>query len=419
MIGYFPNPYPDEMIYSIIARYHLIANRTDTYRDLFRFGNPRIRTDFFYYASELEKLLSHFNFYNAEEILSKFTFFEYHIKFLNPYAKNKLSSALLENKNRAIAYRVFGYSLDMYSDVHLKYCNKCYEEDLSINGEPYWRISHNLPGIKICIKHDEFLNNSTIKMNSSKLVPLSQIKCEESQFRKIINTDYKKLKLINQLILDLFEFKGNLENTRTLYIAYLYELGYIMKGFDDVKLIKDFINFYSDELFELLNINIEQAVHFIITYINGSLKYLHPLIHILFLVFCKKNINDLTNFGIQIPIKAPFCKNPGCTEFNNKKQLENYTLDDPNNVNCCFVCNICDFEYWIEYENQSEYKILNYCASWLEYMVTKLYEEDYSIEQFCKEVQINVKQLEKLGDYRENFNIKFSDYSCARHVHEL
>lgn len=49
---------------------------------------------------------------------------------------------------------------------HMRYCHECIVEDCNQFGEPYWHISHQIPGIHICHKHYSRLLTSSLQVSS-------------------------------------------------------------------------------------------------------------------------------------------------------------------------------------------------------------------------------------------------------------
>ena len=294
MIGCFPTPYNDELIYSILSRYHLISSNESehlTFNEFFSKAMREIKMDLFPYAKRLEMKLGHFNFYNAIEIIENFSFFNYYSKFSKN--KSKFQSLMLDERAGRIKSELYCHDIEIYNADYYKFCLKCFDED-SENGVPYWHITHNLPGVTFCEQHNCKLVVSDVIFNGKKLIALSsQVKISVPPL--LSDKEEKILKLITEQTVYLFYTKKfNIEYI-TPYISYIYNLGYLTEFYINEKRLKeDFINFYSDNVCKMLHVDNEYVISKIIGIISDSTKEIHPLFHILFIIFCGMKISDLS-----------------------------------------------------------------------------------------------------------------------------
>lgn len=143
MISYgysVPVPYPDELWYSVVARYHIHSGnlrQITTCRDLFQTTKkdfsvllPDNDMNRYFELRELDTK-------NASE---KYTLAPFALRF---YSEEKKKQALEGN----LRYELLGAS------DHLRYCPECAKEDSEEYGEMYWHRSHQIPYISSCVKH--------------------------------------------------------------------------------------------------------------------------------------------------------------------------------------------------------------------------------------------------------------------------
>ena len=52
--------------------------------------------------------------------------------------------------------------------TYFYYCQKCVNDEIKVLGETYWHLSHQLPGVLVCIKHKILLRKSGIEFRSKK-----------------------------------------------------------------------------------------------------------------------------------------------------------------------------------------------------------------------------------------------------------
>ncbi len=167
MIPYFPTFYPDELLYSLLARFSSgVGYLAYAYaaQDLFRnrLAKPSIElvNDL---TDDVKQLLTRNMPY--KEVVEKHTMFPQYARFLPPERRRTAWQAVCmeggeyqhllympKNKNPATRY--------------LRFCPLCAAEDRKAYGETYWHRNHQLLGIGICPKHRCYLADTEIEINS-------------------------------------------------------------------------------------------------------------------------------------------------------------------------------------------------------------------------------------------------------------
>ena len=166
MIAFFPEAYYDELLYSLLSRYHQ------------RSGNAR----FVFTAEELYRngKLTHpsIDFVNAfnddamkwltkekewETVAEKHTMFPAYIRFL-PLARRKEAEKGVRRQNGNWKNLMCLPVLE--ERRYLRFCTQCAKEDREERGETYWHREHQIPRVRVCPKHRLFLENSSIPIHS-------------------------------------------------------------------------------------------------------------------------------------------------------------------------------------------------------------------------------------------------------------
>lgn len=161
---FFPSPYPDELLYSVFARYHhwsVNASPESTSRDLFGRG--------VYAAMELP---SHLNYlYNCldektklttKSLIMNNTLFPLYQSFLPRERAERLRRHMLEYNRGAYVPRSAGtYLYTSRAGFFLKRCNSCNQNYYRKYGEMSWIRSHQAFGVQICHIHHEWLEACT------------------------------------------------------------------------------------------------------------------------------------------------------------------------------------------------------------------------------------------------------------------
>lgn len=177
-IAYFPKIYPDELIYSLFARYYQncgYPNYIFCAEDLF--VNKRVRPDI-EFINELQPEIIHLlcQDMTIKHLIEKHTMFPYYARFLPKERRIKGFEALCSmsgNYNNLLAVPKQKNGEIRY----LRYCPLCAKEDRCIYGETYWHRRHQMMGVNFCPKHGCKLVNSAITTNantSPNLTPAEQ-----------------------------------------------------------------------------------------------------------------------------------------------------------------------------------------------------------------------------------------------------
>ncbi|PFR25357.1 hypothetical protein COK19_15855 [Bacillus cereus] len=163
MIMYFPYPYPDELVFSLIARYHIHSankNRIQTSRDLCQplnipiwDGLPRKWEGFMGSIPKNWEL-------KMDDLIQKHTVFPFYKAFLphktSIYIDERIFGNAINNVIPCIEFK-------MYPEFW-RYCNHCVNEDIEIYGESYLRRTHQIPGFPICSIHGEELLSGSARV---------------------------------------------------------------------------------------------------------------------------------------------------------------------------------------------------------------------------------------------------------------
>ena len=154
MIAPFPDFYPDELVYSVLARYYTQSGYmryTFAAEDLFQAKTVRPDPDFvnLYTSYTLEMLTRKMS---MEDVILKHTMFPYYGRFLNKERRKQAFQALVSMQGNYHNLLPMQKSKDGRKR-HLRYCPICVKEDREQFGETYWHRIHQMIGIEVCPKH--------------------------------------------------------------------------------------------------------------------------------------------------------------------------------------------------------------------------------------------------------------------------
>lgn len=153
MIAFFPEPYPDELLYSVLARYYVRSGypiyrsaAEDLYRDALitpdmEFLNP-LTLDAWQHLTRNQ---------DRKHRIFHHTMFPYYSAFLSQDRQKELLTKLAGNqKVRCDMLRRIG---GKEASKGLLFCPCCAKEDIKRYGETYWHRTHQIPHLYICPIH--------------------------------------------------------------------------------------------------------------------------------------------------------------------------------------------------------------------------------------------------------------------------
>jgi hypothetical protein len=163
MIGWFPTPYPDELFYSICARYKEQADYPSHYsanEDLF--GHKSIYAGIVL-PTHLERLVSSLpsgHHLTADRLIDNHTLLPFY-SYFSLTDRIKRMRYEMRHSNGSRIYRLSGiYAFSVNTPEFLRFCSACVKEDRSRFGCTYWHRVHQLPGVDVCPDHAVFLQKS-------------------------------------------------------------------------------------------------------------------------------------------------------------------------------------------------------------------------------------------------------------------
>ncbi len=190
MIGFFPTPYKDELVYSWLCRYMVWSGytaATDAYRDLY--ANPIIRPSVELMNNMTKDTLTVMTKYMPmRELVYKHTLFPEYGRFIEPIRRDRLLKECDFTKGNWNNNLMRPAGL---GDRYLRYCPVCVKEDRETYGETYWNRLHQITGMKVCVKHGVYLLDSSIlletkltRMKAAEIVidePEGAVECHDEQ----------------------------------------------------------------------------------------------------------------------------------------------------------------------------------------------------------------------------------------------
>ncbi|MBW4579645.1 MAG: TnsD family transposase [Tildeniella nuda ZEHNDER 1965/U140] len=265
-------PYPDELLCSIIARYHIRTGNESfsrTHKEFF--GKSSQQTRDFFLPCDIGDFVSNLYLkkYTVDGIIQNHTLYPFYKAFLTDAEAWQVRRSMGGVQNRSIS-ELARISLieEAYFRKFLRFCPNCLQNHLEQYGESYWNRLHNIPGISVCLVHGSHLLDSKIKIQTQK-IEYQAASLENCVFSDRVSS-YREETLQallsfakdTQFIMNQsFVFKG-FSWLRKKYKAYLVEKGYLRfsrmgeANFDAQKFAEDFTSYYGHDFLESTHLSL-------------------------------------------------------------------------------------------------------------------------------------------------------------------
>ena len=166
MIAFFPQAYPDELLYSLLSRYHQRSGNARfvfTAEDIYKAGkvaHPSIEFVNPYTDDAMNWLTKGKPW---ETVAEEHTMFPALIRFL-PLERRREAREGVRSQNGNWKNLM---NLPVLNEKRfLCFCPECAKEDREKYVETYWHREHQIPRIRVCPKHRTLLENSNIPIGS-------------------------------------------------------------------------------------------------------------------------------------------------------------------------------------------------------------------------------------------------------------
>ena len=298
MIGFFPDPYPDELLYSTCARYLQrvnYINKQSVTEELFGKKGFSAIVDFPTHIETLSNVIPNNN-YSAKELIDNNTLLPFFEPFLPDDRAIIVRREMIDSRSSYnISARLGIRANQLLSPDYLRFCPVCVENDRKNYEETYWHRLHQISGIVICPQHLCFLENSFLKWN--KKVSLSFQAADEfviSTQSRPINLNDKDHQILLQLSIDakwLLSHSNLLINNQIIQQRYFNHL--LKQGFAyyngrvrNTKFIAACNEFFSPQLFNIIGRVSEKNnwLSILVEKNNTNVVY-HPIRHLLLMNF--------------------------------------------------------------------------------------------------------------------------------------
>ncbi|ABN52346.1 Tn7-like transposition protein D [Acetivibrio thermocellus ATCC 27405] len=309
MMTFFPVPYEDEVLYSVLARYHVRSGNISykaTMRDLFGSTSVTAVMDL---PSNIHNLVNNMPLnsrYTEEYLIKNHTLFPFYSAFLPPERAEQVFQSMKGENGGSIYTRTGIMASSIVLNQYFKFCPTCTEEDKLQYGELYWHRVHQISGVLVCPKHYVPLYNSLVPVrgyNKYQYKAASEENCVKPDINVIYADDvFEKLVRLAedaQVLLNSDFEKRNIEWYKEQYLAKMMEMGFatVNGKVYRKRLIKEFINYYGEEFLDMVqsSVDVDNDSNWLMDMIRKKNKTAHPIRHLLLSQFLGISLQDLFN----------------------------------------------------------------------------------------------------------------------------
>ncbi len=298
MIACFPDPHPDELLYSVCARFDgemIYPDRGTAAQRMFGVRhNPSIDL-----PNRIDHLIGSIlppHCYTADGLIDDNTL----LPFYAPFVPSERALAVRKEmrKSGSHIYERLGITAGgLRQPLSLKFCPECVAADREKVGQTYWHRVHQLPGIEVCPDHAVFLESGTPWLTSKNgygVMAAEGAVCSVN-LRALDLTDRRHAALLQiakgAAWLLKWRCQGmNLEQLRERYYNILLRRGLAFYNgrIRSSELTEKFVGFYTPALLESLQCSIgNQNNHWLMRLVRTGRTGVaqHPLRHLLLMTF--------------------------------------------------------------------------------------------------------------------------------------
>ncbi|MBR9675107.1 transposase [Bacillus cereus] len=318
MLSFFTNPYPDELLYSAIARYHFYSGNLDCKDTLEEVFQSRTVIPSVEIGSHFNKLTKQMGIhYSVESLLSKYTIYPFYASFLSQEKQQQIMQDV-QGDGKGLYARLGMVAGSICRKDGLYYCPQCVRNDMDHFGEPYIHREHQLQGIDICPHHFSSLKKYPINHRTQsriayirfdvKRMDLSVLQSVEQPYFDIqvslAKMAYKLLKI------DITKFSR--ESIVAKYRTLLRERGLITTAnrIRQHDLRKAFLSKFPIGFLEKheSTLNVDDEYNWLKVLTRNVKRHVHPFRHLLLLYFLDQDIEQFFE-GVSED-SGPFGKGP-------------------------------------------------------------------------------------------------------------
>lgn len=417
MMTFFPVPYKDELLYSILARYHVRSGNVSikaTQKDIYGTDSITAIMDLPSHIYRIMENLPVGHHYTPEYLIANHTLYPFYAAFLPPDHAAKVKESMIGDNGGSIYNRIGLMASSVKFNQYFKFCPQCAEEDMDNLGEMYWHRIHQIPGVLVCPEHNTPLYDSQVPIrgynkHDYRLAAPETCKKRTSELNYTDRIMEKAINITEDII---FLLSNKMESKpsdwfKNQYLSRLKELGFatVNGRIKQKELLGSFLDFYGHRLLEVMQSDIDNYNN---NWLNDMLRRnnrtSHPIRHLLLIQFLGISISDLFNkkFTYKPFGEKPWpCLNPAASHYTSPVVTDmelKYGSDSKSPIGT-FRCE-CGFVYLRtgpDYKDKDRYKktkTKQFGSVW-EAQLKQLTKQKLSLRETSRQLEVDPATIKK------------------------
>lgn len=334
MLAYFPKVYPGELLYSVLARYHLHVGAPGPMHTLDAlFGSRKVIATFDLpgHLQSLADQIPSDRGLSVDRIIDTLTLFPYFTAFEPPALQETVRGVMRSGDIDGVHVRLGLSAFRIGRNPRLRFCPECALGMQAAHGELWWRRDHQLPGVLVCPEHGSLLRHSMVsfsQVSRHEFVAATPNNCPSHGRPVVPVVDHACLAHLHRIAQRSADLLSSPTTGRTLshwttfYRSQMLEAGLVKSAatMDQLRFDGEFRNFYGNALEQLPAVmaNDDFAGSWLATMVRKHRKANHPLYHVLIQDFLAQRelwtspfgagpwpcVNPLANHRSRTPIKS-------------------------------------------------------------------------------------------------------------------
>lgn len=318
MLPFFTDPYPNELIYSAIARYHFYhgsINFKDTLEELFQSRTIGASLEI---GSRFTLLVENIGpNHLVESLMADHSIYPYYAPFLSKVRQKNILTDVKENGGK-LHHRIGMTAGSICRKNGIYYCSKCAFEDIERYGEPFIHREHQLQGIDYCANHKcklrKYASDSSLRSRLEYIRFEEQLLDLTTSEEEDVN-EYREIQIrLAEMANQLFQIPLNQYSNEEVKLKYrtLFRKYNLINFSNQVKqeeLHKSFIESFPQGFLEKYECTVDYQVreNWLKLLLQNVSTTIHPFRHLLVLYFLGEDIISFMKVDVD---NGPFGKGP-------------------------------------------------------------------------------------------------------------
>ncbi len=318
-LGHFPTPHPDELLYSLCARFGArvrYLNAKSVLDELFGTREATATIDLPNNIEHLSATLPAGSSLTPERLINRHTLLPFFSAFLPPDRVVQLEADMRGNRGQ-VGYMRSGVMASRIPTLgYMRFCPVCIQEDERRFEEAYWHRIHQISGVEVCPTHGVFLEESSVSRSAGRnnLQFISADEAARALPPRLISpsdSDHQVLLQVARDVAWLLErpISGSeLSELHNRYLRLLIDRGLATYtgSIHVTALLRKFTRYYPSALLQLLHCEFTGSNH---TKTNWLLKLVrppkhaqHPLYHLLLMQFLGRTAEEFFRVPSEVSV---------------------------------------------------------------------------------------------------------------------